>query len=90
MPEPLCNDGVPNKDKSRDDVIDLMEQKIKELGPEKVSKHCSDTHFVIDVARFSDKEKEQAFSVALENAKKDGGLTKYIVEDRAYHIEMAR
>src|SRR5262249_7196380 len=37
-----------NPGKSREDVIRLMEAKVKELGPSKVSKHCSTSHYVFD------------------------------------------
>ena len=39
-----------NHDQPRDAVIQLMTDKILEIGPEKISMHMSDTHYTFDVA----------------------------------------
>ena len=39
-----------NRDQPRDAVIQLMTEKILEIGPEKISMHMSDTHYTFDVA----------------------------------------
>ncbi len=75
----------------RDRVIALMRAKILELGPSRVSKHCSDTHDVIDVAPSSITDRKR-FEEALHWAKVQGKISHYILppSDPAYHIEKPR
>ena len=65
-----------------------MVAKIVELGPSTVSKHCSDTHDVFDVAPSSISDGTK-FSAAIVKAKADGDISNYILPptDPAYHIE---
>lgn len=82
---------VANKDKPRDEVIELMRQKIEELGPGTVSHHCCDPSkiAVFDVAPLSIvKEKQGAFEAAAANDKR---ITKFLsphTSDPAYHFEV--
>jgi hypothetical protein len=79
-----------NKDKPREKIIQLMLAKILEVGPAKVSKHISDTHYVFDVAPSSiPKAKQPAFLKAI-NAHK--AVSKVIPPptDPAYHIEIPK
>src|SRR6185295_413952 len=64
-----------NKTKPRDQIIELMRQKIVELGPGTVSKHCCDPSklTVFDVGPSSiDPTKRAAFVAAADAAVKDG------------------
>jgi len=66
-----------------------MREKIIELGPETVSKHCSETHDTIDVSNGSITD-GAAFKVALNTALADGDISKFIPPgggEPAYHIE---
>lgn len=79
-----------NKAKPRDTVIALMLAKINEIGPGKVSKHISDTHFTFDVDPNSmPAGKRKAFLEAL-NAHK--AVSKVIPPpiDPAFHIEIPK
>jgi hypothetical protein len=77
-----------NSSKPKDEVIALMKDKIVEIGPSKVSKHCSDSHDVFDVdpSTIADKVK---FEKVLKEAKEAGEISDYILPptDPAYHIE---
>jgi hypothetical protein len=77
-----------NKTKPRDQVIKLMEAKIKEVGSAKVSKHISETHYVFDVAPSSITNKP-AF---LKAAKAHKAVTNVLEppSDPAYHIEIPK
>jgi hypothetical protein len=77
-----------NKTKPRDQVIKLMEAKIKEIGPAKISKHISETHYVFDVAPSSITNKP-AFVKA---AKAHKAVTNVLEppSDPAYHIEIPK
>lgn len=79
-----------NQAKPRDQVIALMSDKIRQLGPENVSKHCSTTHWVWDVAPSSvEVDKRAAFiSAAIAHTK----VTKFLQppQDPAYHLEVPR
>ena len=79
---------VAHAKESRDRVVMLMRAKILELGPSRVSKHCSDTHDVIDVAPSSIDDRKR-FEEALHWAKAQGKISHYILppSDPAYHIE---
>jgi len=79
--------------KTRDEIIKDMEDKINEVGPEHVSKHCADTDKlnVIDIAPSSIKDKKK-FIEAVEAAQKDGSISKFLKPpgDPAYHIEISQ
>jgi hypothetical protein len=79
-----------NKDKARAVVIQLMLDKINEIGPGKVSKHISETHYTFDVAPSSiPAEKHKAFRAAIEAHK---AVSKLIAPptDPAFHIEIPK
>ncbi len=82
---------VAHAKEPRDRVIALMRAKILELGPSRVSKHCSDTHDVIDVAPSSIADRKR-FEEALHWAKDQGEISHVILppSDPAYHIEKPR
>ena len=67
-----------------------MESKIKQLGCQNVSHHCSDSYDVFDVAPLSLSD-SSAFRRALDSAVFSGAITMYIAppEDPAFHIEVA-
>ncbi len=77
--------------KGREETIEAMKDKINEVGPQNVSRHCGDPteKNVVDVAPSSvtnnDKFKESA-----EKAEKDGTVEKYIdyPTDPAHHFEI--
>lgn len=76
---------------SRDDTIAAMENKINELGPTTVSRHCSNNEvFDIDPSSVSD---QAAFVKTVNAAKADGTVLKFLHpgygNDLAYHIELA-
>jgi hypothetical protein len=77
-----------NATKERTDVIALMESKIQEIGPAKVSKHCSSTHYVFDVAP-SSVSNHPCFVTAVKNHKAVSKLLKP-PEDPAFHIEILK
>jgi hypothetical protein len=72
-------------------IISLMEAKIKQLGPSKVSLHCSTTHYVFDVAPSSIANKA-SFVAAVEGARKRRTISKFLKppKDPAYHIEIPK
>ena len=80
-----------NQAKPRDQVIQLMADKIRQLGPETVSKHCSTTHWVWDVGPHSipDVDKRGAFARAAASHPK---VTKFLQppQDPAFHLEIPR
>jgi hypothetical protein len=77
-----------NRAKPRDEVIRLMAAKIKEVGPSKVSRHISESHYVFDVAPSSIANKP-AFVKA---AKAHKAVTNVLEPptDPAYHIEIPK
>jgi hypothetical protein len=80
-----ANHGQP-----RDAVIQLMTEKIMELGPESVSMHMSDTHYTFDVAPSSiPREKHGAFVAAVLGNK---AVSKLIQppRDPAFHLEIPK
>ncbi len=85
---------VANQSKPAAVVIGLMETEIQRIGPAKVSKHCSRTHDVIDVApsTIGDRAARAAFEAALQWAQRTGLISRYIAppKDPAYHIEIPR
>jgi peptidoglycan hydrolase-like protein with peptidoglycan-binding domain len=76
------------KKQSRDEIIRAMENKIKELGPRNVSKHCGDFKSlqVIDVSQYSIKNR----GMFEEAVRKDRRVKKFIPPptDPAYHLEI--
>ena len=73
-----------NAKKPRDEVISLMENKIKELGPEKVSHHASQTAIVFDVGHSSLAKPQLFFKTAKSNPK----VSKVLNENNCIHIEI--
>jgi hypothetical protein len=70
------------------DIIARMEAKIKELGPAKVSKHCSDTHYVLDVAPSSIANKGRFISAVSQHK----AIMTFLQppQDPAYHLEIPK
>jgi hypothetical protein len=79
-----------NKSKPRDTVIALMLKKILEVGPEKVSKHISDTHYTFDVAPNSMPANQQAAFLAAVRGHKAVSHVIPPPVDPAYHIEIPK
>jgi len=79
-----------NKDKPKATVIQLMLDKINEVGPTKVSKHISDTHYTFDVAPSSIASTKHAAFLTAINAHK--AVSKVIPPpgDPAFHIEIPK
>jgi peptidoglycan hydrolase-like protein with peptidoglycan-binding domain len=79
---------VANSAKPKDEVVALMDTKIVELGPPNVSKHCSNTHDVIDVAPSTIADRDK-FEAALSKAKSEARISNFLVPpaDPSYHIE---
>ena len=78
--------SMPNS--PRDEVIAAMLEKIEEIGPERVSNHCSTSRWVFDVAP-SSLDNPEAFSAALKTA---AGVDRYFEppRDPAFHIEILK
>jgi hypothetical protein len=79
-----------NRDQPRDTVIRLMEEKIIEIGPSKVSMHMSDTHYTFDVAPSSiPADRHAAFAAAILGNK---AVSKLIQppRDPAFHLEIPK
>jgi hypothetical protein len=77
-----------NTTKERDKVIAMMQSKIEEIGPSHVAKHCSNSHYVFDVAPSSIVNPSQ-FVAAV---KGHNAVNKFLrpPEDPAYHIEILK
>jgi hypothetical protein len=85
--------NVPSAIFAKQDVIQLMVDKILELGPQNVSHHCSIDRWVWDVGPASiPEEQHTAFlSAAQANPKIVKLLSPYTVpKDPAFHFEMMR
>lgn len=85
---------VANQDKPRDQIIELMRQKIVEVGPQNVSHHCVSplvlTVFDIGPASVLPRTALPAFEAALTAAVTDGRLSKFLSprnSDPALHVE---
>ena len=79
-----------NRDQPRDALIQLMTDKILEIGPEKVSMHMSDTHYTFDVAPSSiPAAKHVAFVAAVLGNKAVSKLLQP-PRDPAFHIEIPK
>lgn len=79
-----------NQAKPRAEVIKMMADKIRQLGPETVSKHCSTTQWVWDVGPSSVAiDKRDEFMVAAGSHPK---VTKFLhpPRDPAYHLQIMR
>ena len=75
--------------KTPEQIKAAMVDKIIELGPAHVSKHCSDTHDTIDVSAGSIANAAR-FKAALTQAQADGDISKFIAPgggEPAWHIE---
>lgn len=76
----------------RQAIIDAMEQRITELGPARVSRHCADPSAlnVVDIAPSSISD-HSGFLSALEEAKQAGVVSKFFAPingDPAFHLEI--
>jgi hypothetical protein len=79
-----------NHDQPRAAVIQLMTEKILEIGPESISMHMSDTHYTFDVAPSSiPMAKHAAFVAAVLGNK---AVSKLIQppKDPAFHVEIPK
>jgi hypothetical protein len=80
-----ANPGQP-----RDAVIQLMTDKILEIGPEKISMHMSDTHYTFDVAPSSIPVAKHAAFVAAVLGNKAVSKLIQPPRDPAFHIEIPK
>lgn len=82
-------DAQKRAGKSATEIKQAMENKIKEIGCQKVSHHCSDAYDVFDVGPSSISD-HSAFQRALQAAQSRGIIDKYITppQDPAFHIEI--
>jgi peptidoglycan hydrolase-like protein with peptidoglycan-binding domain len=81
-----------NQEKSRADVIALLEKEIGRIGPGNVSKHMQPDHDTIDVSPISlgDRQRQDRFEEALKAAKKAGRISHFILPgngEPAFHVE---
>lgn len=79
-----------NRDQPRDAVIQLMTEKILEIGPEKISMHMSDTHYTFDVAPSSIPLKKHAAFVAAVAGNKAVSKLIQPPKDPAFHVEIPK
>jgi CO/xanthine dehydrogenase Mo-binding subunit len=79
-----------NHDQPRDTVIQLMTEKILEIGPSNVSMHMSDTHYTFDVAPSSIPADRHAAFVAA--ALRNKAVSKLLQppKDPAFHLEIPK
>lgn len=78
---------VQNKNKSKKEIIQLMTQKINQIGPKKVSKHLDQTVFAFDVAPSSIKDHAAFKKAVLAHSE----VIKFLFppkDPRAFHIEI--
>jgi CRISPR/Cas system CSM-associated protein Csm2 small subunit len=82
-------DAQKRAGKSATEIKQAMENKIKEIGCQKVSHHCSDAYDVFDVGPSSISD-HSAFQRALQAAQSRGIIDKYITppQDPAFHTEI--
>ena len=79
-----------NRDQPRDAVIQLMTEKILEIGPSSVSMHMSDTHYTFDVAPSSiPQARHAAFAAAVLGNKAVSRLIQP-PKDPAFHVEIPK
>lgn len=80
-----------NQGKTPSQIKKAMENKILQIGPSRVSRHCADPNVlnVIDVAPSSITDK-QSFESAVERAEAAGSVSKFLMppQDPAYHLEI--
>ncbi|MCA1593798.1 MAG: hypothetical protein LC754_14340 [Acidobacteria bacterium] len=81
-----------NAGRNRAEIIAAMEAKIRALGPEKVSRHCSDPAKlnVVDISPSSIANKK-AFQNAVNAAIEEGTVSKFLTpanQDPAFHLEI--
>ncbi|MCU1339391.1 MAG: uncharacterized protein JWO19_4972 [Bryobacterales bacterium] len=79
-----------NRDKPRDAVIQLMTEKILEVGPSSVSMHLSETHYTFDVAPSSIPEHKRAAFVAAVLGNKAVSRLIQPPKDPAFHVEIPK
>jgi len=79
-----------NHDQPRDTVIQLMMEKIIEIGPERISMHMSDTHYTFDVAPSSIPVAKHAAFVAAVLGNKAVSKLIQPPRDPAFHIEIPK
>jgi len=79
-----------NHDQPRAAVIQLMTEKILEIGPESVSMHMSDTHYTFDVAPSSIPVARRAAFVAAVLGNKAVSKLIQPPKDPAFHIEIPK
>lgn len=79
-----------NHDQPRAAVIQLMTEKILEIGPESVSMHMSDTHYTFDVAPSSIPAARRAAFVAAVLGNKAVSKLIQPPKDPAFHIEILK
>ena len=79
-----------NHDQPRDAVIQLMMEKIIEIGPESISMHMSDTHYTFDVAPSSIPVAKHAAFVAAVLGNKAVSKLIQPPRDPAFHIEIPK
>lgn len=77
-----------NKAQPKATIIALMTAKINELGPSTVSKHCSSTHYVVDIDPGSIQNKD-AFIKAVDTHKAVSTFLRP-PSDPVYHIEIPK
>ena len=77
--------GIKNK-LSKSEIIKLMENKIKELGPSTVSKHIADYNFIntFDISYSKLSNKERFYSEILKRKE----LEKIMIENNCYHLQI--
>ncbi|WP_144893771.1 hypothetical protein [Flavobacterium tiangeerense] len=77
--------GIKNK-LSKSEIIKLMENKIKELGPSTVSKHIADYNFIntFDISYSKLSNKESFYSEILKRKE----LEKIMIENNCYHLQI--
>jgi hypothetical protein len=92
----VINVFVANREKPREQIIDLMRQKIEQLGPQTVSRHCCDpskaTVWDIGPKSVQPQDRLEALIAASEQAVKDGHLVRFLSPhnaDPALHYERA-
>jgi hypothetical protein len=79
---------VSNINKTRNQIIDLMEAKINELGPTTVSKHCANSNIInvfdISISRLSNPND------FLTEIRSRPEVDQILVENRVYHVEITQ
>ena len=88
----VYEEETTGKQFKRDDVISKMEQKIREIGPSKVSKHCADPSAinVVDIP-FSSVSDKGKFRKALKKYSPDP-ISRFLEEgeNKCFHLEIQK